>query len=87
MDPSRRASRAIVDAVADAEASAVSDLDPRLHDVLDSEALNMLFRSSSNADVDRELRLTFRYLGYQIEVTEDHHTGVAVEVTAVEETS
>jgi hypothetical protein len=73
--------------VAREEGVSVSDLEPRIHDVLDAEALNTLFDSSAPLGEDRQLSVSFRYLGYQICVADEDHSAVTVEVVPIDSDS
>lgn len=56
--------RAILEAVADREGTDPVDIDQPLHDVLDPDALNSLFPSTSTERSDG--RVEFTYYGYEV---------------------
>ena len=60
-------SHRVVYAVAEREGVEPESLDPPLYSALDPEALDRLWES----DHDTSLSLSFRYLGYQIEIEAD----------------
>lgn len=67
----------IVDAVADREGVAPTDLRPPLYDVIDPEALNALVSSADgNADPD-SLHVSFEYNGYDVTVGGDGEVSVS----------
>ena len=75
-DAERRATYAIVSAVASAEGRDITDLPP-LYEAIDPDALNTLMSPTAETGADR---IVFRYCGYEIEVDK---TGVELHVPTV----
>jgi hypothetical protein len=58
----------VVHEVAEREGVDPLDLDQRLSDVVDPEALDRLFEPRADGNSDRGLEITFRFCGYRIVV-------------------
>lgn len=63
-DSAEPVSSAVVSAVAEREDVDPREIEPRLHSVVDTDALNQFF----DADRENYLRVEFRYAGYEITV-------------------
>lgn len=63
-DSAEPVSSTVVSAVADREGVDPRELEPRLHSVVDTDALNSFFDGNRGGD----LRVEFQYAGYEITV-------------------
>ena len=71
----RPLSEKVVDTVAEYEGVDPVDLDPRLYQAVDPDALDQLFGSSERADAD--LEITFTYSGYEVVARSDGDLSVS----------
>jgi hypothetical protein len=69
-------SRAVVEAVAEAEGVDSVDLTPPLYEAVDPDALNRLFAATPSAG-RMEGRVCFRYNGYEVTVWGDGYVSIA----------
>lgn len=69
-------SEAIVEAVADREGVAPTELEPPLFEAVNPDALDALFADIGPADVPTGPTVTFRYKGYLIMVSGTGQVGV-----------
>lgn len=67
-------SNTIVKAIAEAEATDPTDLDTRLYDVIDPEALNELFHRDDGPATDG--CVSFKYDGYTVTVHSDYSVDI-----------
>ena len=71
-------SRTIVEAIADAEGVAPTELDTRLYDVIEPEALNELFQQQADGPVT-DGTVSFTFHGYKVTV----HSDSSVEIDQI----
>jgi hypothetical protein len=69
-------SRAVVEAVAEAEGVDSVELTPPLYEAVDPDALNRLFAATPSAG-RMEGRVSFRYNGYEVTVWGDGYVSIA----------
>lgn len=67
LDDERKVSTAVVEAVAEAEGVAPTEIDTPLHRVIDPEALNRLF-GPARASTGNDPQVSFTYTDYEITV-------------------
>lgn len=74
----RRISRTIVERIAEAEGIAPTELDTRLYDVIEPEALNELFRPQADGSATDGF-VSFNFHGYTVTV----HSDSSVEIDQI----
>lgn len=67
LEDDQNVSMAVVDAVAEAKNVSPTEIQPPLYRVIDTDALNQLFRPDADARAS-DPRASFRYAGYEITV-------------------
>ncbi len=65
-ESNRRPSEVVVEAIAEVENVSVTNLEPRLYDVLNPDALNTLM-----TERPRPERIVFSYLGHEVAIRRD----------------
>ncbi|QLG63623.1 HalOD1 output domain-containing protein [Halorarum salinum] len=71
-----RPSLDVVDLIADREGTCPTDLSPPLNSVVDPDALDSLFRSSTREDSPAIGAVSFTYCGYDVHVRSDGEVSV-----------
>ncbi|RQG98011.1 HalOD1 output domain-containing protein [Natrarchaeobius chitinivorans] len=69
MGPGESTTVTIVQEISDRDGVRPTDLEPPLYEVVDTEALDALFRSSGDDTDTATVRLEFTYRGYTVSVT------------------
>lgn len=70
--------------IAEREGVDPAELTPPLHQVVDPEALDVLFEPTATTDRSCDGRVTFTYLGYEVTVTDDGEIDVAEATTVAD---
>lgn len=79
-------SHAVVEVVADAENVDPTELETPLHEVINPDALDTLFKSTADGSPRPRGKLIFEYCGHTVSVTSDATVVLADDLTDLEKT-